>query len=290
MYASIALGGGGSKGFAHIGVLKILEREEVKIGAIAGTSMGGIIAAAYAAGYTPEEIEHHASETPLNELLRLRPGAGGVISLDKVAGFLKRVLGQRTFADTRVPLAVTAVDLESGRSLTLTEGCIVDAVLATIALPGIFPPQVMGEHRLIDGGAVDPVPVRAARTLGGGPVVAVALSPCPEEWSLYPPANPFQGLPLLGTLARLRTGEALQVLLRTVEIVSRNYLESRLVLDSPEVIVRPRVGHVGLFDQPSISSMVEIGAAAMEAGLPALRAESSFMRRVARRWDAARRR
>jgi hypothetical protein len=75
-----------------------------------------------------------------------------------------------------------------------------------------------------------------------------------------------------------------------VEIVSRNYLESRLVLDSPEVIVRPRVGHVGLFDQPSISSMVEIGAAAMEAGLPALRAESSFMRRVARRWDAARRR
>jgi NTE family protein len=244
-----------------------------------------MIAAAYASGYTPEDIERYAAETPLGELLRLRPSAGGIISLEKVAEFLERIFGPRTFSETRIPLALTAVDLETGRSLTLSSGRIVDAVLATIALPGIFPPQVMGEHRLIDGGALDPVPVRAARALGGRPVVAVALSPSPEEWSQYAPANPLEGLPILGALARLRTGEALKVLLRTVEICSRTYLETRLQLDRPEIIVRPRVGHVGLFDQPSISSMVGIGAAAMEDALPGLRAEFLPLRRLTRRLE-----
>jgi NTE family protein len=269
--------------------LKVLEREGVKVRAVAGTSMGGIIAAAYASGYSPEDIERHAAETPMGELLRLRPSAGGIISLDRVAAFLRNIFGGRTFSEMRVPLAVTAVDLGTGHSLTLSSGKVVDAVLATIALPGIFPPQIMGDHRLIDGGALDPVPVRAARALGGGPVVAVALSPAPEEWSQCPPANPLQGLPVLGALTRLRTGEALKVLLRTVEICSRAYLETRLQLDRPEVIVRPRVADIGLFDQPSISNMVGIGAAAMEAALPTLKAESMPLRRVARRWEELRR-
>lgn len=284
MKVSVALGGGGAKGLAHIGVLKVLEREGVQIGAITGTSMGGIIASAYAVGHTAGELEHLAEGTPLGALLRLRPLGGGLFGLDRIAAFLRQVLGERSFSDLRIPLAVTAADIETGDSLTLSEGRVVDAVLATIALPGIFPPQIVGDHRVIDGGTLDPVPVAAARKLCDAPVVAVALAPPREEWAQVTPASPLQGLPILGTMARLRTGQAVQVFLRAMEICLRTYQELRLQVDRPEVIVRPRVFHIGLFDEPSVAMMVGLGAAAMESALPGLRAQFTAARRL-QRWS-----
>jgi NTE family protein len=279
----LALGGGGARGLAHIGVLRVLEREGFRIRALAGTSMGGVIAAMYAAGLSPEEMEARASDVPPMGLLRARPDGAGLLGLGRVTEFLKQQLGTRTFGDLRIPLALTATNLESGQEVVITEGSVVDGVLATIALPGIFSPKLQGEHRLVDGGMVDPVPVSPARALYPAPVVAVALSPRPEQWGETHSPSPLGALPILDVLTRLRPGQALNVFMRALEISARLLTELHLQVDQPDVIIRPAVSQVGLFDQKPVSEVAAIGAAAAEEALPELRALFTPSRRLSRR-------
>ena len=175
---------------------------------------------------------------------------------------------------------MTATDLNSGEEVVLSEGIVAHAVLATIALPGIFPPQVMGDHRLIDGGTLDPVPVRPARELGGSPVVASVLSPARGQWSENRSPSLAARLPGVDMLMRLRPGQALMVFQEYMEIASRTYTETRLEIDRPEVIVRPAVWQVGLLDDPSADEMSALGERAMESMLPALREQFSLGRRA----------
>jgi NTE family protein len=282
MDISVALGGGGARGLAHIGVLYALERAGFRIRAIAGTSMGGIVGALYAAGYSPPELVHWADASARRDLFRARPSGSGLIGLEKIEKLLRETLRERTFEELSIRCAVTATDLNSGDEIVLREGPMVDAVLATIALPGVFPPQLMGESRLVDGGIVDPVPVRPARDLFPGPVVAVALSPAREEWADTGSPNPLASIPIIDMFTRLRPGEALRVFLRTTEILMRMYTEVRLDLDRPEVIIRPRVSHIGLFDQPSAAEMCELGEQATMQAIPRLKAEFSLTRRLGR--------
>jgi len=280
---ALALGGGGARGLAHIGILHVLEREGFRIQAVAGTSIGGIIGAAYAAGYGPDQIIQLAQAASIRELLRARPMGPSLVGIERIEEWLHGILGQRTFADLRVPFAVTAADLNSGQEVVIKEGIVAHAVLATIALPGIFPPQLLGTHRLIDGAALDPVPVRPARALSGAPVVASVLSPSRELWGEARSPSVAGMLPGVDVLMRLRPGQAFKVFQEYMEITSRTYTETRLEVDRPDVIVRPEVWRVGLFDEPPVAEMAAIGARAMEQALPDLRHEFSIARRLARR-------
>ena len=142
MDITLALGSGGAKGNSHIGVLRRLEEEGFKIRAVAGTSFGGIVAVMYAAGYTPDEIEDIFVKVDQARLygrsLEERPSLLGLAGVRK---WLDEVLPGRTFADLDIPCAVTAVDLNYGCEVVLDEGPVKDALLATIAVPGIFPAQ-----------------------------------------------------------------------------------------------------------------------------------------------------
>jgi NTE family protein len=282
MDISVALGGGGARGLAHIGVLQVLEREGFRVRAIAGTSMGGVVAALYAAGYAAGDLLSKATELPPMGLLRARPEGAGLIGLKRVAEALRRLLGERTFSDLRLPLALTATDLETGQEIIFTQGDVVDAVLATIALPGIFPPQIQGDHRLVDGGMVDPVPVQPARGLYAAPIVAVALSPKPAEWGEKRSPSPLGALPILDMFSRLRPGQALEIFLRALEISARLMTEMHLELDKPDVVIRPEVARFGLFDQAPASTLADVGAQATEQALPELRALFTPGQRLAR--------
>jgi NTE family protein len=284
MEIGVALGGGGARGLTHIGVLRVLEREGFRLRAIAGTSMGGVIAAAYAAGFTPDEIEKRISRTAMSELLRSRPDGPSLIGLGRVQQFLREELSSRTFADLRIPLAVTAVDLTAGKEIVLTDGPLVEAVMATIAIPGIFPPQIMGEHRLVDGGMMDPVPVRAARALFRGPIVAVVLSPPPDLWAERRSPSPLRlKIPLMDMVTRLRPGQALNVFIQALELSGRTMTELRLEVDRPDLVIRPECSHVGLFDDTPPADAAALGEQAAEAALPELRALFSPARRLQRR-------
>lgn len=287
MEIALALGGGGSRGYAHVGVLRVLEREGFRIRALAGTSAGGIVAALYAAGYSPDEMERRFLELDAASLYtRDEEDGPGLLGLAGARHVLKEFLGDRTFADLKLPCALTAVDVRTGREVILNDGVVVDAILATIAVPGVFPPKILGGHELVDGGVLDPVPVSVARSLAPAlPIVAVALTPRTE------PAIDLEKLPLpvplptpiLRRLTQTRIAQAFRIFAASVDIEARMLAELRLRLERPDVIIRPDVGHIGLLDRVNVVEVIRRGETAAEAALPELRRAISWTRRMSRR-------
>lgn len=284
MDITLALGGGGAKGVAHIGVLRVLEREGFNIRAIAGTSMGGIMGAFYAAGNSASDIQALVEDARELDLFRARPMGAGLLGIQAIEDWLRSNLGPITFEGLAIPFAVTAANLETGEEMVLQEGGVVDALLATVALPGIFPPRSRDDHRLVDGGVVDPVPVAPARALADLPSVAVVLSPRREDWAAQPTTSLLEQVPILGMVSRLRPAQALRIFVRSLEITARYFTELRLEIDKPDVIIRPKVSHVGMLDDgPSVSAIVALGERAAEEALPQCRAQFSIARRLGRR-------
>jgi NTE family protein len=171
----------------------------------------------------------------------------------------------------------------------LKQGRVVDAVLATIALPGIFPPQEWRGYYLVDGGLMDPVPVAAARALAPGlPVVAVALTseqPSPVR-EPEPPAM-LQRVPILRQITRLRVAQAFNIFLHAIEIGNISITEMRLHIDKPDVIIRPYLNDIGLLDRVEIAEIVSRGERAASKALPELQRALGWPRRLARRWRTA---
>ncbi len=285
MEISLALGGGGSKGFAHLGVLRCLKKEGFEVRAIAGTSAGGIVAALYAAGYSPEEMLERFQKLDQSHLYGRQPGDGP--SLLGVAGLnhlLADMLGERTFVELSMPCAVTAVDLNLEKEVILKRGRTADAVLATIALPGIFPPQKWEDHYLIDGGLLDPVPVGPARSLAPTlPVVAVALSSIePQPLDVLEPPVFLAQIPILRQIARIRVAQAFNIFIHSMEISSRYLTAMKLQNDKPDAIIQPSLNDIGILDKVDIGEIANRGEQAAEKALPELRNLFRFSRRLER--------
>ena len=272
---AVALGGGGARGSAHIGVLRALEKEGYHIAAVAGTSIGGLVAALYAAGYSPDEIEEKFSAVDQNKLYQLglynKPA---LLGLGKVDNWLDKILDGKTFAETRIPCALTASDLNFNSEVTLNPGPLKNAILATIAIPGVFPPHAKDDHYLVDGGLLNPVPVSLARELAPElPVVAVALTaPLSSASSYYLPASLSSIIPnsIAKLITRLSVSQAMDVFLHSVDISNRAITELRLEKEPPDLLIRPAVDKIGLLDKIVVEDVVRLGEEATEAVLPEL--------------------
>jgi NTE family protein len=289
MDISIALGGGGSRGYAHIGVLRCLDSAGFKIRAVSGASAGGIVAVAYAAGYTPDEMEATFAHLDQSKLFARSPNEGpGILGLSKAARLFEDLFGNKTFSDLRIPCAVVAVDLKAGREIVLSQGRVVDAILATIAVPGVFPPKQYGETQLVDGAVLDPVPVSVARSLAPAlPVVAVVLDIMTEATSGFISLPlPVQVHPLLAErLTRTRVAKAFNIFLQSVDVSSRNMAELRLRVDNPEVVIRPDVDGIGLLDNVDIHQIIQKGEEATMVALPELQQAVAWPNRLRRYWS-----
>jgi NTE family protein len=290
MEISVALGGGGIKGVAHIGVLECLERAGFKIRAVAGTSAGGLVGAFYAAGFRPREIQEFVETLNQNKLFGRQSTDGpSLLGYTGLASAFTEVQGENTFADLKIPFACTAVDLLTAQEIYISDGLVVDAVLATIAVPGIFPSKMRGDAELIDGGVLDPVPVRLARRLAPAlPVVAVALNPTRDAWNQLPEFNIIRPgslpipPPLVDGIARLRVAQAFRIFLQSYDITSRLVTELRLEIDKPEVIIRPDVHQYGMLDQVVPRALYDAGYAAAEMAIPEIQKSVTWPRHVMR--------
>jgi NTE family protein len=176
----LALSGGGARGLAHIGVLKVFAQEEVPIDLLAGTSAGGLIAAAYAAGLSADDLEREAlrlaNPRHLLSLVDRTLPRRGLLTGQKVTEYLAQWLGGLTFDQLRVPLALVAVDLDKEQKVVLREGSVLEAVRATIALPGLFAPLEKDGQLLVDGGLVDNLPTDVVHQMGADVVIAVDIA------------------------------------------------------------------------------------------------------------------
>src|SRR6202521_2241393 len=163
---SLALGGGFARGFAHLGVLQVLEQNQIPIAAIAGTSVGSILGAAYASGAPLARIIATCRTLRFRDIARWRVSRLGLASNHRLGDLIEHVFEARQFEELQIPLAVVATDLNTGEPVSLTEGSLIDAIRASCAFPGLFEPVEIGTRSLADGALVAPVPTKAARDLG----------------------------------------------------------------------------------------------------------------------------
>jgi NTE family protein len=236
----LVLGGGGARGLAHIGVVMALQRAGIPIAAVAGTSMGGLVGALFAAGVATDVIEREIAElgrwTAQLRLVDISLSSGGLsVRGRRVYDLMADLIGPTaTFADLQIPLAVVATDIRSGRDIVIQGGRVIDAVRATISIPGVFLPVDLGDLRLVDGGVLNNVPVDVARGMGVDHVIAVDVLPCYSE--NIPGESPTQeGLKVAFMPTYLR--ETYHVL--TIMIAAQT--EHQLRDNPPDVLIRPDI-------------------------------------------------
>ena len=287
MDIAVALGGGGARGYAHIGALRRLITEGYHIRAVSGVSAGGIVAVAYTAGYTTDEMEATFTKLDQSKLFARSPNEGpGLLGLSGAARLFEELFGDRTFSDLSIPCAVVAVDLKRCQEVVLNKGRVVDALLATIAVPGVFPPRQYGEAQLVDGAVLDPVPVSVARSLAPGlTVVAVVLdldtNAARDLISLpFPVTVPAQ---IVERITRTRVAQAFNIFLQSVDASSRALAVMRLQADHPDVIIRPNVNSIGLLDKVDIHKVILLGEESTELVLPELQRTVAWPNRLRRK-------
>ena len=175
----VALGGGGARGLAHIGVLKVLEKNGTKPDYIAGVSMGAFVGACYSLGADLEKMEKEATSfnraKAIKRTVDLNNPKKSILKGDKVYKYIKKWVGETTFADTHIPLRIIATDLASGEEVVLKRGNLADAVRASISVPGIFPPVKINNRYLVDGGVLNCTPVNVLEKMGADIIIGVDL-------------------------------------------------------------------------------------------------------------------
>jgi len=176
----LALGGGSARGLAHVGVIQVLEAYHIPIDIIAGTSIGSVVGSLYAAGASINQLEEAALSMKKSTTLFLIDLAlphSGLISGKRIEEMLSDLaLEDKTFDNLEIPFATVATDVESGAKVILNQGKVIDAVRASISIPGIFTPVKYQDYYLVDGGVVDPVPVDVVQMMGADIIIAVSLA------------------------------------------------------------------------------------------------------------------
>ncbi len=245
----LALGGGAARGFAHIGVIQVLEEAGIRPDLVAGTSAGSLVAALYAAGKTPQELAAMALTLDEGAITDWSFPGRGVIRGEALARYVNQQAGWRAIEQLRLPLGIVATDLDSGAPVLFQRGDVGTAVRASSAVPAVFQPVRIGEREYVDGGLVSPVPVRFARQMGAELVIAVDISTPPEGGA---------------------TDGALKLLLQTFAIMSRSI--NRFELREADVVLRPNLVGVSSADFQSRVRAIRAGREAATALLPELKA------------------
>src|SRR5438270_3083545 len=242
----LALGGGFARGFAHLGVLKVLQQRQIRVSHIAGSSVGSILGAAYASGAPLERIIEICRAVRFRDIARWRVSRLGLASNQRLGVLMERVFGSRQFEDLQVPLAVVATDLSTGEPVVFTQGNLVDAIRASCAFPGLFEPVEIGTRCLADGGLVAPVPTQAARGLGAQTVIGVSVGL--QDGHRGAPTNIFQ------------------VVSRAVSAAQKHQLE--IWESHADLVLRPDVQSLAWDDFDRADEAIAAGAAATLRALP----------------------
>jgi len=245
---TLALGGGSARGLAHIGVLKVLERENVPIDMIVGTSMGSLIGAGHAAGIPTSTMETLAYSFSANKLLDPTIPTMGLLAGEKLEAVIREILDNKTFADCRIPFAAVTTNIETGEEVVHESGDLVKIVRASCSWPGIFNPVKMDDKFLVDGGIKNSIPTKIARALGADYVLAVDVGFCVKEG---PMKNIFQ------------------MILQAFQITGEE-LNRYQTIDA-DFVIKVDLGNIDQAAFDRSREAVEKGAAAAEKAMPQLK-------------------
>jgi NTE family protein len=290
----MAIGGGAARGFAHIGILKTLLAHGLKLDVITGTSIGAIVGGFCAAGHLDAIAEWSLSLSRRQVLGYLDVSLSGssLINGARVARHLESLIGPTKIEALKTRFVAVATEIATGHEVWLTRGRLVEALRASYALPGVFPPVRVGGRWLVDGALVNPVPVSAARALDARLVIAVNLNSdmlgrgstianhgFDEHEDLVsrdPAARRWLGMIRIEKLLKRQlVGNVRRPGLTTVMIEAYNVMQDRITRaklagDPPDIMISPRLGNIGLFDFHRADEAIKLGAEAAERSLEAI--------------------
>ncbi|HHK5578883.1 TPA: patatin-like phospholipase family protein [Neisseria cinerea] len=245
----LALGGGASKGFAHIGIIKVLKENGIPVKVVTGTSAGSIVGSLFASGMSPDRLELEAEILGKTDLVDLTLSTSGFIKGEKLQNYINRKVGGRQIQQFPIKFAAVATDFETGKAVAFNQGNVGQAVRASAAIPNVFQPVIIDRHKYVDGGLSQPVPVSSARRQGANFVIAVDISARPSK-------NVGQGF--------------FSYLDQTLNVMSVSALQNEL--GQADVVIKPQVldlGAVGGFDQKKRA--IRLGEEAARAALPEIK-------------------
>lgn len=242
----LALGGGFARGFAHLGVLKVLEQNHIHVSHIAGTSVGSVFGAAYASGAPLARILAASRTIRFRDIARWRISRLGLASNHRLADIIERVFDSQYFEDMKIPVAVVATDLASGDPVVFRQGPLEEAIRASCAYPGLFEPVQIGTRYFVDGGLVAPVPTQAARQLGASLVLGISVGT--QEGNRAAPKSIFQ------------------VVARAVSAAQKHQQESWE--RHADLVIRPDVHALAWDDFGRVNEAIEAGEVAARLALP----------------------
>jgi NTE family protein len=277
----LVLGSGAARGWAHIGVIRALEHAGVRPDLVCGTSVGALVGAAYASG----DFERFCAGTcgmRRGDVMSFMDVAmrGGLLKGERFMSFVSRVCQDRPIEDLAIPFAAVATSLETGAEVWLRTGSTLNAVRASLAMPGLFTPVLSSDGILVDGALVNPVPVSLARAMGADVVIAVDLSAGLVGRSLlvneaHASRPSFVGGWVRRGLSRFRRGGAseprrpsvLNVIATSLDVMQVRITRSRMAGEPPDVVVAPRLADIGLLDFHRADEAIREGERAMAAAL-----------------------
>ena len=253
----LALGGGAAKGFAHIGVIKMLEASGIHADVVAGTSAGSVVGSLYASGMDAFAMQQTAIALDEASIRDVRLFSGGLVQGRKLQDYIDDLVRQRPIERLQRPFAAVATELETGRRTVFTHGDTGQAVRASCSIPGVFEPAAIGARHYVDGGVVSPVPVDAARQLGADFVIAVDISARSD-----------------GTLP----DDLLGIVGRSVVIMGQQLGAQELA--RADVVIRPQVDAIGATDFAQKNRAIMEGEKAALAAIPLIRARLASKRQA----------
>jgi NTE family protein len=286
----LALGGGVARGFAHIGVLRALNKAGIFPDVIAGTSIGAVVGAAYLAGKLDvlEDWAQSLNRFRIMSYLDFGVRGGGLINGGRLAATLRDHLGDMTIEMLDKPFVAIATDLVTGHEVWLRQGPLVEGLRASFSLPGVFAPTMIDHRWLIDGALVNPVPVSACRAIGAQMTIAVNLNadiigmatrpgssiPTVAGFDLldqdHAVADQARKTPFVRRFFRREPDHpsVFGVMFSSLNILQDRIARSRLAGDPPDIQLDPRIGHIGLAEFDRSAELIDAGAAAVEQLLP----------------------
>lgn len=240
---ALSLGAGSSKGFAHVGVLKILETNKIPIHMIVGTSVGSLVGAFYAYGISAFDIQKLSFQVEQKDIIDITFPENGFIKGEKLEEFVNKTIKNTPMEKLKIPFYAIATEIQNGEETIFGRGNTGQAVRASCSIPGIFRPVRIGDKVYVDGGVVSPVPVDSARRLGADIVIAVDIS---------------------STSERLPPGNTIETLLQSIHIMYSKL--ASMQLSKADVVIRPKVSHIGSSDfSKRHEAILEGEKAALEA-------------------------
>ncbi len=246
---ALVLGAGAAKGFAHVGVLKVLEANRVPIGMIVGTSVGSFVGSMAAYGYPAYDLQKVAMTLEKGDIVDLTVPDNGFVKGEKLEAYVNRMVRDTTMENLRIPFYAVATDIQSGQEMVFGKGNTGEAVRASCAIPGVFHPVRIGERVFVDGGVVSPVAVDAARRMGADVVIAVDIS---------------------GGRSRTVPQGTLDTIFQAINIMYSKIAAAQV--SRADVVIRPNVGRIAASDFTVRHEAILEGEKAAQAALPKIRA------------------